>query len=209
MSNRNNRQSNNQKDVVTEDLKSKVLFVKEDLETKTIEELYEVVKATGGDIEGTPDKETCIEYLLSKNEVEVPNQDGISLLDKMLKDSAASKGIVTDGLTREQIIEALSNSIQMPQTLDTVTRQEDVAPLDSNNKVINKDVVTEEPVIPVGFIPKYKDKNKAIYKYFNGRKIKLLKNGMGMFADNGSAVVLKDIEHQLFDTKEESLCQEN
>ena len=47
--------------------------------------------------------------------------------------------------------------------------------------------------IPDGFTKKT-NLNKKSYGYYDGRKYQILKNGMGMWADNGKAFYLDDLK---------------
>lgn len=52
----------------------------------------------------------------------------------------------------------------------------------------------EEVDVPEGFIKKKKTLNKVEYGYYNGRKYKKLRNGLGLWADNGTVFVISDLK---------------
>lgn len=59
---------------------------------------------------------------------------------------------------------------------------------DEVNKKIKKDIE-----IPKGFVKK-SNLNKKEYGYYNGRKYKKMKNGYGMWADNGQSFLLSELK---------------
>lgn len=62
---------------------------------------------------------------------------------------------------------------------------------ESSDKV-NKET-KEDIEIPKGFIKK-SNLNKKEYGYYNGRKYKKMKNGYGMWADNGQSFLLSELK---------------
>ena len=59
---------------------------------------------------------------------------------------------------------------------------------DKDNKEIKEDIE-----IPKGFVKK-SNLNKKEYGYYNGRKYKKMKNGYGMWADNGQSFLLSELK---------------
>lgn len=59
---------------------------------------------------------------------------------------------------------------------------------DEVNKKIKEDIE-----IPKGFVKK-SNLNKKEYGYYNGRKYKKMKNGYGMWADNGQSFLLSELK---------------
>lgn len=51
----------------------------------------------------------------------------------------------------------------------------------------------KEIEVPEGFTKKT-NLNKKEYGYYNGRKYQVLKNGYGMWADNGTAFVISELK---------------
>ena len=60
-------------------------------------------------------------------------------------------------------------------------------------KVIKADGTIEDIEIPKGFVKK-SNLNKKEYGYHNGRKYKKMKNGYGMWADNGQSFLLSELK---------------
>lgn len=60
-------------------------------------------------------------------------------------------------------------------------------------KVIKADGTVEDIEIPKGFI-KRSNLNKKEYGYYKGRKYKKMKNGYGMWADNGQSFLLSKLK---------------
>ena len=60
-------------------------------------------------------------------------------------------------------------------------------------KVIKADGTVEDIEIPKGFI-KRSNLNKKEYGYYKGRKYKKMKNGYGMWADNGQSFLLSELK---------------
>ena len=69
---------------------------------------------------------------------------------------------------------------------------EDAKEQNKSTDVAN-DEIKEEIEIPKGFVKK-SNLNKKEYGYYNGRKYKKMKNGYGMWADNGQSFLLSELK---------------
>ena len=93
---------------------------------------------------------------------------------KELKELAESKEIEVTASKKAEIIEEINNAE------DTVSEK------DTKKEV-------KEIEVPEGFTKKT-NLNKKEYGYHNGRKYLKLKNGYGMWADNGTAFVISELK---------------
>ena len=71
---------------------------------------------------------------------------------------------------------------------DSINKEKSEKDVDKDNKEIKKDVE-----IPKGFVKK-SNLNKKEYGYYNGRKYKKMRNGYGMWADNGQSFLLSELK---------------
>lgn len=69
---------------------------------------------------------------------------------------------------------------------------EDAKKQNKSTDKVNKET-KEDIEIPKGFIKK-SNLNKKEYGYYNGRKYKKMKNGYGMWADNGQSFLLSELK---------------
>lgn len=71
---------------------------------------------------------------------------------------------------------------------DSINKEKSEKDVDKDNKEIKEDIE-----IPKGFVKK-SNLNKKEYGYHNGRKYKKMKNGYGMWADNGQSFLLSELK---------------
>lgn len=71
---------------------------------------------------------------------------------------------------------------------DSINKEKSEKDVDKDNKEIKEDIE-----IPKGFVKK-SNLNKKEYGYYNGRKYKKMKNGYGMWADNGQSFLLSELK---------------
>lgn len=147
------------------------------LEELTINELKELAKSEGIEITASK-KVDIIEEINKAREVDIidnaeNNQDDIendstedSDEDNPNDDSNDNDEVDTDSINKEK-------------------SEKDV---DKDNKEIKEDIE-----IPKGFVKK-SNLNKKEYGYHNGRKYKKMKNGYGMWADNGQSFLLSELK---------------
>lgn len=124
---------------------------------------------------------------------------------KELKELAESKGIEITASKKAEIIEEISNA---EDTVSEEVVQAVAEAIDEEAKEQNKtadEVIQEikeesktaeevkEIEVPEGFTKKT-NLNKKEYGYHNGRKYLKLKNGYGMWADNGTAFVINELK---------------
>lgn len=139
-----------------------------------------------------------------------------------LKEIAESEGIEVTATKKADIIEEINKAREVDTTDNTESNQnnagndsdeesdEDNANDDSNDndevdtdstnkekseKDVDKDnkEIKEDIEIPKGFVKK-SNLNKKEYGYHNGRKYKKMKNGYGMWADNGQSFLLSELK---------------
>ena len=131
-----------------------------------------------------------------------------------LKELAESEGIELTSTKKAEIIEEI-NKAREAVTTDNVENNQDDTDNDSaeesdeddandeNNSKdeadtdsVNKEVLEknkEDVEIPKGFVKK-SNLNKKEYGYYKGRKYKKMKNGYGMWADNGQSFLLSKLK---------------
>ena len=134
-----------------------------------------------------------------------------------LKELAESEDIEVTTTKKADIIEEINKAREADSTDNAENNQDDIDndsaeesdednPNDDSNdnddtdsinkeksekdvdKEINKDIE-----IPKGFVKK-SNLNKKEYGYYNGRKYKKMKNGYGMWADNGQSFLLSELK---------------
>lgn len=80
-----------------------------------------------------------------------------------------------------------SNDDEKTKEKEELEKDKEQEVIDLDNKPINDNVIKESEEVPVGFIPPIpkKEEVKETFKIKNGRVYKELKNGSGIYADNG------------------------
>lgn len=135
-----------------------------------------------------------------------------------LKELAESDGIKVTTTKKADIIEEINKAREVDTTDNVENNQNDaeikegwavtqeadgkvhVRPTENGEiidtpveKVIKADGTVEDIEIPKGFI-KRSNLNKKEYGYYKGRKYKKMKNGYGMWADNGQSFLLSKLK---------------
>lgn len=135
-----------------------------------------------------------------------------------LKEIAESEGIEVTTTKKADIIEEINKAREVDTTDNVENNQNDaeikegwavtqeadgkvhVRPTENGEiidtpveKVIKADGTVEDIEIPKGFVKK-SNLNKKEYGYYNGRKYKKMKNGYGMWADNGQSFLLSKLK---------------
>ena len=135
-----------------------------------------------------------------------------------LKELAESDGIKVTTTKKADIIEEINKAREVDTTDNVENNQNDaeikegwavtqevdgkvhVRPTENGEiidtpveKVIKADGTVEDIEIPKGFVKK-SNLNKKEYGYYNGRKYKKMKNGYGMWADNGQSFLLSELK---------------
>ena len=135
-----------------------------------------------------------------------------------LKELAESDGIKVTTTKKADIIEEINKAREVDTTDNVENNQNDaeikegwavtqeadgkvhVRPTENGEiidtpveKVIKADGTVEDIEIPKGFI-KRSNLNKKEYGYYKGRKYKKMKNGYGMWADNGQSFLLSELK---------------
>ena len=135
-----------------------------------------------------------------------------------LKELAESDGIKVTTTKKADIIEEINKAREVDTTDNVENNQNDaeikegwavtqeadgkvhVRPTENGEiidtpveKVIKADGTVEDIEIPKGFVKK-SNLNKKEYGYHNGRKYKKMKNGYGMWADNGQSFLLSELK---------------
>lgn len=77
--------------------------------------------------------------------------------------------------------------------MEEIKKEEETKEVKKVTKKAKKEPKKEEVEAPRGFTKKT-NLNKKEYGYYNGRKYQVLKNGYGMWADNGTAFVINDLK---------------
>ena len=111
-----------------------------------------------------------------------------------LKELAESEGIEVTATKKADIIEEI-NKVREVDT-DDADKEMVEKNVDKDNKKstdeVNKEI-RKDVEIPKGFVKKT-NLNKKEYGYYNGRKYKKMKNGYGMWADNGQSFLLSELK---------------
>lgn len=135
-----------------------------------------------------------------------------------LKEIAESEGIEVTATKKADIIEEINKARELDTTDNEENNQDDDTSNDTDidvstdNKDNEESEVTDEEAkeqnkstdevnmkikedieIPKGFVKK-SNLNKKEYGYYNGRKYKKMKNGYGMWADNGQSFLLSELK---------------
>lgn len=135
-----------------------------------------------------------------------------------LKKLAESEGIEITASKKVDIIEEINKARELDTTDNKENNQDDDTSNDTDidvstdNKDNEESEVTDEEAkeqnkstdevnmkikedieIPKGFVKK-SNLNKKEYGYYNGRKYKKMKNGYGMWADNGQSFLLSELK---------------
>ena len=93
----------------------------------------------------------------------------------------AKKKKVEEEIINEELVEETQQEIE-PEEVDIISL---------DNKPVNNDIKEDKEEVPARFIPtKPAIKNKSKILVHNGRVYKELKNGYGMYADNGQVFKL-------------------
>ena len=143
------------------------------LEELTINELKELAESEGIELTATK-KANIIAEINKARELDITdnkenNQDDDTSNDTDIDVSTDNKDNEESGATDEDAKEQ--------------NKSTDVA----------NDEIKEEIEIPKGFVKKT-NLNKKEYGYYNGRKYKKMKNGYGMWADNGQSFLLSELK---------------
>ena len=143
------------------------------LEDLTINELKELAESEGIELTATK-KANIIAEINKVRELDITdnkenNQDDDTSNDTDIDVSTDNKDNEESGATDEDAKEQ--------------NKSTDVA----------NDEIKEEIEIPKGFVKK-SNLNKKEYGYHNGRKYKKMKNGYGMWADNGQSFLLSELK---------------
>lgn len=140
---------------------------------------------------------------LTINELKkLAESEGIELtatkkVDIIAEINKARKLDTTDNKENNQDDDA-SNDADIDVSTDNKDNEESEA-TDKDAKEQNKstdganDEIKEDIEIPKGFVKKT-NLNKKEYGYYNGRKYKKMKNGYGMWADNGQSFLLSELK---------------
>ena len=113
---------------------------------------------------------------------------------KELKKLAESESIELTDTKKANIIEEINKAREVDtddadkEMVEKNVDKDNKKSTDEVNKEIRKDVE-----IPKGFVKKT-NLNKKEYGYYNGRKYKKMKNGYGMWADNGQSFLLSELK---------------
>ena len=135
-----------------------------------------------------------------------------------LKELAESEGIELTATKKANIIAEINKARELDITDNKENNQDDDTSNDTDidvstdNKDNEESEVTDEEAkeqnkstdevnmkikedieIPKGFVKK-SNLNKKEYGYYNGRKYKKMKNGYGMWADNGQSFLLSELK---------------
>lgn len=135
-----------------------------------------------------------------------------------LKELAESEAIELTATKKVDIIAEINKARELDTTDNKENNQDDDTSNDTNidvstdNKDNEESEVTDEEAkeqnkstdevnmkikedieIPKGFVKK-SNLNKKEYGYYNGRKYKKMKNGYGMWADNGQSFLLSELK---------------
>ena len=135
-----------------------------------------------------------------------------------LKELAESEGIELTTTKKVDIIAEINKARELDTTDNNENNQDDDTSNDTDidvstdNKDNEESEVTDEEAkeqnksadevnmkikedieIPKGFVKK-SNLNKKEYGYYNGRKYKKMKNGYGMWADNGQSFLLSELK---------------
>ena len=135
-----------------------------------------------------------------------------------LKKLAESEGIEITASKKVDIIEEINKARELDTTDNKENNEDDDTSNDTDidvstdNKDNEESEVTDEEAkeqnkstdevnmkikedieIPKGFVKK-SNLNKKEYGYYNGRKYKKMKNGYGMWADNGQSFLLSELK---------------
>ena len=122
-----------------------------------------------------------------------------------LKELAEKEGIEIKEEEKEKIIEEIEKARELKAKSPVESGQEaEKASNEKENKEKGKgkgkektedstDKEQKKVEVPDGFTKKT-NLNKKEYGYYKGRKYKKLKNGYGMWADTGTAFVIKDLK---------------
>lgn len=135
-----------------------------------------------------------------------------------LKELAESEAIELTATKKVDIIAEINKARELDTTDNKEDNQDDDTSNDTDidvstdNKDNEESEVTDEEVkeqnkstdevnmkikedieIPKGFVKK-SNLNKKEYGYYNGRKYKKMKNGYGMWADNGQSFLLSEVK---------------
>lgn len=111
-----------------------------------------------------------------------------------LKKLAESESIELTATKKANIIEEINKAREVDtddadkEMVEKNVDKDNKKSTDEVNKEIRKDVE-----IPKGFVKKT-NLNKKEYGYYNGRKYKKMKNGYGMWADNGQSFLLSELK---------------
>ena len=121
-----------------------------------------------------------------------------------LKELAESEGIEITTTKKTDIIEEINKAREV-DTIDNTEKNQDNTD-NASGEMSNEDNANEENnsndkadkdstdiEIPKGFVKKT-NLNKKEYGYYNGRKYKKMKNGYGMWADNGQSFLLSELK---------------
>lgn len=155
------------------------------LEELTINELKELAESDGIKVTTTK-KADIIEEINKDREVDTTDSaennqantsdksDEMSDEDNANDDNGSNDEVDTDDADKEMV----EKNVDKDNKKST----------DEVNKEIRKDVE-----IPKGFVKK-SSLNKKEYGYYKGRKYKKMKNGYGMWADNGQSFLLSELK---------------
>lgn len=134
-----------------------------------------------------------------------------------LKKLAESESIELTATKKANIIEEINKAREEDTTDNTENNQDDTNDDNDSNDEVDTDVtdkemsekdankdkkessdeankeIKEDIEIPKGFVKK-SNLNKKEYGYYNGRKYKKMKNGYGMWADNGQSFLLSELK---------------
>ena len=111
-----------------------------------------------------------------------------------LKKLAESESIELTATKKANIIEEINKAREVDtddadkEMVEKNVDKDNKKSTDEVNKEIRKDVE-----IPKGFVKKT-NLNKKEHGYYNGRKYKKMKNGYGMWADNGQSFLLSELK---------------
>ena len=155
------------------------------LEELTINELKELAESEGIELTSTKKAEIIEEINKAREAVTTDNVENNQ--DDTDNDSAEESD--EDDANDENN----SNDETDADSIDKEILEKDI---DEDNKEIVDEVnkeIKEDIEIPKGFVKK-SNLNKKEYGYYNGRKYKKMKNGYGMWADNGQSFLLSKLK---------------
>ena len=147
------------------------------LEDLTINELKEIAESEGIEVTATK-KADIIEEINKAREVDTTDNT---------ESNQNNAGNDSDEESDEDNANDDSNDSDEVDT-DNINKEKSEKDVDKDNKEIKKDIE-----IPKGFVKK-SNLNKKEYGYYNGRKYKKMRNGYGMWADNGQSFLLSELK---------------